>query len=291
MELGALMQENSGTRPTKAQRREAKEAVEARCAEEMQSGRFRRMQSFPLLWDARGGRLFFGGASTSAADMCVDLLGRSFDLELGIMSAGRRAWEWATEVRKKGQLEEAMPSSFHPGNPAAEITWWSGDVGNLDFLGNEFLLWLWWRLETESDTIPLADESEVTGMIARTLSLECPRGESGKESISAEAPATLPEAAQAIRSGKLPRKAGLTLVRQGQQYDLVLQAETFTISGAKVHSGEEEGAEGHSILEERLDALRALDETVDLLYRAFLDQRVGKGWSTDLAKIRRWLKD
>ena len=59
----------------------------------------------------------------------------------------------------------------------------------------------------------LSDGSEVTGMFARTLALECPQGESGKGTITAEDPTQLPEAAQAIRSGKLPRKAGLILVR------------------------------------------------------------------------------
>ena len=44
----------------------------------------------------------------------------------------------------------------------------------------------------------------------------------------------VPEAALAIQSGKLPRKAGLTLVRGAEQYDLTLQAETFAISGAKI---------------------------------------------------------
>ena len=128
-------------------------------------------------------------------------------------------------------------------------------------------------------------------MLARTLTLQCPRDESGKETISAEGPAALPEASQAIRSGKLPRKAGLTLVRQGEQYDLVLQAETFTVSGAKVHMEEgEEGAEGRGVLEDRLEGLRGLNETLDLLLRAFLEQRVGKNWSAELGKIRRWLK-
>ncbi len=52
------------------------------------------------------------------------------------------------------------------------------------------------------------DEFEVCGMFARSLSLDCPFGESGKETISAESPISLPVAAVTVRSGKLPRKAG-----------------------------------------------------------------------------------
>ena len=155
-------------------------------------------------------------------------------------------------------------------------------------MGNEFLLWLWWRWERVSDTIALSDQSEVTGMFARTLSLQCPRDESGKETITAEGPTGLPEAMQAIRSGKLPRKAGMTIVRHGEQYDLTIQPEVFMISGAKIHV--EDTSEGRGVLEDRIEIVRSLHETVDLLFRAFCEQRVGKNWNGELEQIRRWLK-
>jgi hypothetical protein len=288
IELATLAAENESGKPTKAQRREAKEAVEARCEEEIQTGKFRRMQQFPVLWDARQSILYCGGSSAGAAEHCTDLWSRAFDLELTRLSAGRRAQQWAAEAKRAKALDDAVPSAFRPGDERTDIDWWDQELGNFDFLGNEFLLWLWWRWETESDTIVLPDGSEVTGMFARTLSLQCPHGESGKETISAEAPTRLPEAAQAIRSGKLPRKAGLILVRHGQQYELVLQAETFTISGAKIQAGEAE--EGGDNLEDRVECIRGLHETVDQLYRVFCERRIGKEWTGDLEQIRRWLK-
>ena len=47
LELAALTADNPGSRPTKAQRQEAREAVEARCEDEIKSGRFLRMCSSP----------------------------------------------------------------------------------------------------------------------------------------------------------------------------------------------------------------------------------------------------
>ncbi len=125
-------------------------------------------------------------------------------------------------------------------------------------------------------------------MFARTLALECPLGESGKGTLSAEDPTRLPEAAQAIRSGKLPRKAGLTLVRHGQQYELTLQAETFAVSGAKVQTDDD--AVGREIQESRIESLRHLWQTLGLLYQTFCARRIGEAWSTDLGQMRRWLK-
>src|SRR5271170_3662720 len=53
IELAPLLEENPHGRLTKAQRQEAKEAVEARCEEEARSGKFKRMQQFAALWDHR----------------------------------------------------------------------------------------------------------------------------------------------------------------------------------------------------------------------------------------------
>jgi hypothetical protein len=287
MELAVYTADSPSGRPTKAQRQEAREAVEARCEEEARSGRFHRMQQFPVLWDAQQNRLYVGASSPTASELGCDLMSRAFDLELTRLTASQRAQEWAAETKQRKALDEVAPAAFQA-DASAEIAWWDHETGNVDFLGNEFLLWLWWRWEMQSDTILLPDESEVTGMLARTLTLECPLGQSGKETISAESPPHLPEAALAIRSGKLPRKVGLILVRHGEQYELVLQAEKFVVSGAKIHV--EEPAEGRGILEGRIDSLRGLQETIELLFRAFLEQRVGKNWKSELEQMRRWLK-
>lgn len=288
MELAVLGAENVSGKPTRTQRLEAKESVEARCQEEARTGKFRRMRQTPVLWDARQALLYFGGTSATGNDMGTELFARSFKLDLGRLTAGARAAEWAAEAKRRKALDDTGPAAFLSDDPSVQIAWWDAETGNADFLGNEFLLWLWWRWETQGDVIPLPDGSEVTGMLARTLRLECPRNESGKETISAENPTKLPEAAHAIRSGKLPRKAGMILVRHGEQYELVLQPETFAISGARITTEQKERGEG--AIEDRLDSLRSMHETVDLLFRAFCQQRIGKEWDAELEHIRRWLK-
>ena len=101
----------------------------------------------------------------------------------------------------------------------------------MDYLGNEFMVWVWHTLQNDGDTIALADGSEVTVMLAKTLTLDCPRGETGRDQLTDDAPYRLPEAFRALQAGKLPRKAGVILVRQGSQYELTLQAESLAVSG------------------------------------------------------------
>ena len=225
MELLPLTVDNPDGKPTKAQRQEAKEMVEARCAEEAATGKFRRMAQTSVLWDASNDEIYVGSTSSTANELCVDMLERGFGLELEPVTSGKLAHTYATEYKKLDALYGLSPTPFveqEGSGGRAEVTWWNGMSDNYDYLGNEFLLWLWWTFDTETDTLELSDESRVSGMFARTLALDCPRGESGKETISAESPIVLPEAMQAIQYGKLPRKAGLTLVRNDEQYDLTL---------------------------------------------------------------------
>src|SRR5437868_1576500 len=139
-----------------------------------------------------------------------------------------------------------------------------------------------------SDTIKLADNSEVTLMLARTLNLECPRGVTGHETISHEGPTRLPEARRAIQSGKMPRKVGLTLVRHGVQYELTLRAESLGIGSARLPPSEEE--DDRARLDERATQLRNMIETLDLLYDAFGQIRFSADWHKELAKMQKWLK-
>ena len=140
----------------------------------------------------------------------------------------------------------------------------------------------------ESDTLALPDGTEATVMLARSLVLECPRGQTGRESISSDGPTRLPEARRAIQAGKLPRKVGLTLVRHDRQYELTLQAETLALGGARLPSPEE--AEERARLEERVNLLRHLLETLDLLYDAFGRVRLGENWPKELVKVQKWLQ-
>ncbi|TWU48765.1 hypothetical protein Poly51_46680 [Rubripirellula tenax] len=285
MELAGYAKDSPSGVPTKSQRKEAKEAVEQRCEVETASGKYRRMQQFPLLWDYANGLLYFGGSVGNSSAYCTDLLERTFEIELRRLGAGVIAQDWAVEADRYAEIDGLSPISFLDGETTGGHVWANEHSNAPDFLGNEFLMWLWWTLENESDTITLADETEVTLMLAKTLSLECPMGESGKETISSEAPVKLPEAMQAVRSGKLPRKSGMTLVRDGRTFDLTLQAETFGISGAKIHLDEDEEFDD----EDRIDAIRTLGETVDGLFHVFCDRRSSDAWIKDIKKITKWL--
>lgn len=287
IELAAMRAENPDRRPTKAEKTQAKEAVDQRAAAAAESGKYHRMNQFPALWDAPTGMIYFGGSSSAACGMFADLMGQAFEMELDRVGSGYMAGQWAEQHGTTAAMDDVRPAVFHPEHTGGDAAWASSDAMHPDFLGNEFLLWLWHKVDQDTNTLKLSDETEVTVMFAKSLTLECPAGISGRETISSEMPTRLPEALEAIRSGKLPRKAGLTLVRLGQQYDLTLQAESLSISGAKVQADDD--AQGREILESRIDAVRQLNETVDLLFEAFCRVRLSNHWAEAVNSISQWV--
>lgn len=288
MELQTLAAESPTGKVTRAQKQQAKEAVQARCEAEIKEGKFRQMQQFPFLWNCSQDVVYCGSSSPGPQEQLRGLFEAAFGLELTRVTAGYLAGQLAAEHGWTEALSQVSPSAFCPAEATEHVAWLTEQPDSVDYLGNEFLLWIWWWLETQGEEVTLPDETTVTGMLNRTLSLECPKGESGRETITADAPTTLPEAMQAVRSGKLPRKMGMTLVRDGEQYDFVIQAESLALAGASIES---EGRDrGRGALEERVAAIRRLSELIDLLFAAFLERRLGSQWDEDLSQMQTWLQ-
>ncbi|MBA4067720.1 MAG: hypothetical protein C0501_29275 [Isosphaera sp.] len=289
VELKALTKNNPSGFPSARQKREAKEAARERLELEAKDGRYRKRKCIPVLWDRLSNEVLFGATSATHVDRLCSLFEQTFGVGIECVTAGRRAYHLAELNARTRMVDDSSPSLFVPGFTPPDLAWIADDSSR-DFVGNEFLLWLWYHTDVQSDTVPLADGSEVTVMLARTLTLECPRGQTGHETITSEGPTRLPEARRAVQSGKLPRKAGLTLVRHGDQYECALHAETLAVAGGKLPPPDESVTDARAKLDDRAAQLRGLVETLDLLYDAFGQKRFGKEWESELTGMQKWLK-
>jgi hypothetical protein len=288
VELKALSKNNPSGFASARQKREAKEIARERLEQEAKDGRYKKRKCIPVLWDKISNEVLFGATSLTQIDRLCSLFEQTFGVELDCITAGRRAYQLAELNARTRLVDDSSPSAFIPGITPTDVAW-IADESSRDFIGNEFLLWLWYYTDVRSDTIKVADNSEITLMLARTLNLECPRGVTGHETISHEGPTRLPEARRAIQSGKLPRKVGLTLVRHSEQYELTLHAETLAVGGAKLPPPDE-GSDARGKLDDRANQLRSLIETLDLLYDAFGQKRFGNEWEQELLGMQKWLK-
>lgn len=304
IEIQARAQMNTSGVATKAQREEAKEAARARAQSEAADGRFRRHGHCPMLWDGQTQTLYVGSTSNSVLERIQALFRETFDRTLEPITAGgltrlidqnrggndNGEGEGATSSVRLDDAGSLLLIHAPADGPAAPSVAWSGDdPASLDYLGNEFLVWIWHALQNEGESVRLSDGSDAVVMLAKTLTLDCPRGETGRDQLTDDAPTRLPEAFRALQAGKLPRKAGMIVVRHGAQYELTLQAETLAVSGAALPKPDDDGLSRHDQHLARIDSLRHLAQTLDLLFEAFLLRRTGAGWTDELGRIRQWL--
>lgn len=290
VEVKALSKNNPSGFPSAKQKREARKAARERLEEYAKDGRFKKRKSIPVMWDRLANEVLFGATSVSQVDRFCNLFVQTFDAELACITSGVKASEQAESIGGLRAIDDAAPSQFVPGTSTADIAW-IADETNRDFFGNEFLLWLWFVTDTDTDTLTLSDGSDLTLMMARSLSLECPRGQTGHETISHEGPTRLPESRRAIRSGKLPRKVGLTMVRHDQQFEVSIGAELFAVGSGKLPPHPEDVTDSRGKLESRVTMIRELDEALSLLFRYFLEIRLSTPrWTETLENIQRWLK-
>lgn len=286
IDLAALAKHNPSGLPSTRQKREAKESARDRLEQEAKDGRYTKRKAIECVWDRQSNELLFGTTSVTQIDRLLVLFKQTFGHNIESISAGRRAYDLAEVHGRTRNVDDASPQPFVPGLSPTDVAWVLDETSR-DFVGNEFLLWLWYQCDDESADFKLLDGSEATVMLARTLTLECPRGQTGHETITHEGPTRLPEAMRAIQAGKMPRKCGITLVRHDVQYEFTLHAESLAVSGAKIPVPEEE--DDRARLEARAQQIRDLIESLDLLFDAFGRVRFSNDWPKELAKMQKWL--
>lgn len=273
---------------SRRQKREAKETAGRKIEEDLASGKFRRSKVTNVLWDLPAG-VVYAAVSMSQREQLMELFERSHNLTLEPITSGNLALSRMDHAGRRREYEDLTPTRFAamPGDPPAEYPWTAKGDQAKDFIGNEFLMWLWHEAGNKGGEVKLGDHA-ATVMFSKSLDLDCAYGQSGKTVLKFETPTEMPEAMDALRSGKVPRKTGLTVALHGQLYTMNLGGEGLSLGGLKLPDVEK--ADSPRVLfEERITLLRDFMKGFDQMYDAFLKQRTGEGWKTNVEQMRRWI--
>ena len=292
MEQEALAAGNPSGFISKTQKHDCRDSVRRKIEDELRSGRHRRSRLFPVLWDVTEGVLYCN-ASGTGFEKLAELFARTFGLELEPLSAGTLGLRELESKGRRRDYEDFRPTRFVHG-PAGEseypeYPWVAKGPQPKDFVGNEFLLWLWHEADRRSGAIA-TESGEASIFIDRWLDLDCAYGQTGRDSLRGSGPARMPEARDALRSGKLPRKAGLMLDIHNQQFTLTLGAESLSVGTLRLP--EVEDADTPRILfEERVALLRDLCHGIDALFERFLKVRASSAWEGQVNGMRSWIME
>lgn len=276
---------------SKLQKRDVKDVVRRRVDEDLRSGKFKKSKLTPILWDLTSQTLLCN-ASGSTQEKLLEIFERTFDLKLMPISAGSLALRMLEPKGRRRDYEDARPTRFVQGpegeGQLPEYPWVMKGPEPKDFMGNEFALWLWHHAEARDSTIQTSN-GDATVMFDRSLDLDCAFGQTGRDSLRGDGVTRMPEARDAMRSGKVPRRAGTIVDANGQQFNLTFGAEGFSIGSLKLPEVEE--AENPRVLfEERIGMLREFCKTLDALFEAFLKVRTGGSWESQANAIRKWIQ-
>jgi hypothetical protein len=291
MEEEAAAAQNPSGFLSKNQKRDVKDVVRKKLEDELRSGRFRRSKLVALLWDWPTQRRDCP-ASGATYEKLAELFERTFELKLVPITAGSLALRLLEPRGRRRDDEDFRPTRFVPGpegeSQFPEYPWVAKGPEPKDFLGNEFLLWLWHEADSRTGIIPTESGGDVTVYIDRSLDLDCAYGQTGRDGLRGEGPSRMPEAKDALRTGKVPRRAGLIVDAAGHQFSLTLNAEALAVGSLKMPDVED-AETPRVVFEERVAMLRDFGKSLDALFDTFLKARATSGWESYTTGVRRWI--
>lgn len=286
----AMLQATGREFLSKAQRREAREQALARLDSEARSGAFKRMKQIPVFWDLPRNELYFGSAGNAAAESLMLLFRETFDRGVVAASAGEIAARWAAASGESRLFEDCRPAHFvTPPEGAGEASVGHSDEGRTnDFLGTEWLTWLWYATHVESPTITTAKSGAVTVLFEKSVQMQCAFRLNGSVAVSSDSPTRLPEALVALSGGKLPVRAAMQIEAQGSTFSFAVRGDAMIFSGVQLPPSEDANS-ARAVFEDRIAKLRDLIDAGDGLYTAFLKRRLSSKWPQTLSAMRAWI--
>jgi hypothetical protein len=291
---------------SRRERQAARDEALERCRQDLASGKHRRSKMVEILWDLERGVLLAPVFSDVNVAGLRDLFFATFDLRLEPVTAGSLAHHILAGRGQSRAYQDMQPSRF-TGPPAGfrdddsphatssdrpPVAWAHGATSEAnDFVGNEFLLWLWRRGDGAAGRETDAAERafDIACILDRTLELECAWEVLGKVSLQNGVMTRAPEALRALQVGKWPRKAGLTIALSDESWQATLQGDRFNLSGLRVPPPRENPKSQRELVEHRLDALQRFDAAMVGLFEAFLSIRAEREWTAESRRISDWI--
>jgi len=162
------------------------------------------------------------------------------------------------------------------------------------FLGNDFLTWIWFLIETNQNiSSVLTSNDAVTLEVGNSIVLENKLGDKSKEKISIKGDqAGLEEGTTALKKGAFVTQINLICKINKDEYKFTIKGESLNITGLKTPktdlSKNKEKIEG-LVLEKTFFCFKIF-KVIDTLFLKYLEQRTADEWNVKgLQDIKNWI--
>ncbi|MBC2711340.1 MAG: hypothetical protein HGJ94_10185 [Desulfosarcina sp.] len=161
------------------------------------------------------------------------------------------------------------------------------------FIGNEFLTWLWFTIDTNPRFFKSVDESITSLNIGNRIVLENSINDASEIITIKGDDAGLEEGLLSLRKGAVVIEINLSYIKENQEWKFTLKGESLSFSGLKVPEtgpvDTKEDIEG-MVLERAYLYEKAID-LVNSLFNFFLKLRSSVQWNqTTIPKIKKWIQ-
>ncbi|PIE62415.1 MAG: hypothetical protein CSA25_05235 [Desulfobacter postgatei] len=163
------------------------------------------------------------------------------------------------------------------------------------FLGNEFLTWIWYLIETDQDITTLSDSTDsITLEIGNSISLENNLSDKSKEKITIKGDqAGLEEGTTALKKGAWVTDINLICRIDEEEYKFSIKGESFNITGLKTPTIETSSSEDEieGMIIEKTFLIMKIIKVIDTLFLKFIEKRISYDWNrSDLKDIKVWIQ-
>lgn len=160
------------------------------------------------------------------------------------------------------------------------------------FLGNEFLTWLWFCIENDTEIIRQCDDQFVDLALGNRMVLEN-RLANGKENITIKGDAAgFEEALLALNKGALITDLHLIYKSSTLTWQFAVKGESLSFSGVKLpETGPmDSGEDMEGMVLERIYLYEKPFELIDKLYQNFLEIRLSDKWTAAMVpSMKKWI--
>ncbi len=162
------------------------------------------------------------------------------------------------------------------------------------FLGNDFLTWIWFSIETQKDFSVLLNSKDIILFeIGNSIVLENKLGDKSKEKITIKGDeAGLEEGTTALKKGAWVTQINLICKINEDEYKFTIKGESYNITGLKTPKTDlaKTGEEIEGLVLEKAFFCFRIFEVIDTLFLKYMEQRISDDWNyKGLQDIKNWV--